>query len=291
MTLPKYNCNRDSCKTCVTQSAPSFSSRTLTRGEHDPVEKCTLNSMLFVLSGELLYNSDEYPGLTLKTGDFILQAIGSKVERLALTRVEYLIFSFNSFPQLCEESYQDILNQSEAPVVYTPLRMNDRMQRFIDEMYSFLEYSRMLCPKYLDLKGQELSFLLFDSYEKPDLQRIFYPISVYTESFHYFVMKNYMKVKSVEEFARLGGYNVNTFRRLFRNVYGQAVYEWILNKKREGILQDLQYSGERINVISSRYGFESMSHFAHFCKDSFGYTPRALRNSLQVTKSPLSTEE
>ena len=24
-------------------------------------------------------------------------------------------------------------------------------------------------------------------------------------------------------------------------------------------------------------GFDSLSHFAHFCKDSFGDTPRALR--------------
>ena len=74
-------------------------------------------------------------------------------------------------------------------------------------------------------------------------------------------MQNYGKVKNVEEFAHLGGYTVTTFRRLFRNLYGVPVYGWILDKKREGILDDLQHT-----------------NFAHFCKASFGDSPRALRS-------------
>ena len=43
------------------------------------------------------------------------------------------------------------------------------------------------------------------------------------------------------------------------------------------ILDDLQHTNMRITEICNRYGFDSLSHFAHFCKDSFGDTPRALR--------------
>ena len=89
--------------------------------------------------------------------------------------------------------------------------------------------------------------------------------------------QNYNTVKNVEEFAHLGGYTTTTFRRLFKNLYGIPVYEWILEKKREGILEDLQRTNMRITEICNRYGFDSLSHFAHFCKDSFGDTPRALR--------------
>ena len=63
-------------------------------------------------------------------------------------------------------------------------------------------------------------------------------------------MQNYDKVKNVEEFAHLGGYTTTTFRRLFKNMYGVPVYEWILDKKREGILNDLQYTKQRISVIA-----------------------------------------
>lgn len=47
-------------------------------------------------------------------------------------------------------------------------------------------------------------------------------------------MQNYDKVKNVEEFAHLGGYTTTTFRRLFKNMYGVPVYEWILDKNARG---------------------------------------------------------
>lgn len=54
-------------------------------------------------------------------------------------------------------------------------------------------------------------------------------------------MQNYEKVKNVEEFVYLGGYIIIIFCCLFKNMYGVFVYEWILSKKREGILEDFQY--------------------------------------------------
>ena len=133
------------------------------------------------------------------------------------------------------------------------------------------------CGKYLDIKRQELVYILTCYYPLRQISTFFYPISTYTESFHYFIMQNYDKVKNVEEFAHLGGYTTTTFRRLFKKICIMfRLYEWILDKKREGILNDLQFTKQRISVISSRYGFDSLSHFAHFCKDSFGDTPRSL---------------
>ena len=44
-----------------------------------------------MIKGELLVNSQEYPGTSLHSGQFILQAIGSKIEILALTEVEYIV--------------------------------------------------------------------------------------------------------------------------------------------------------------------------------------------------------
>ncbi|MCD7900819.1 MAG: AraC family transcriptional regulator [Bacteroides sp.] len=248
------------------------------KGFHSPLEKCTQNCMLFLLKGELLVNSEEYPGTTLRKGQFILQAIGSKLELLALTHVEYLVYRFNEIPQICEEKFQEVLKLSEAPLTYTPLLNIPKLGRVLYDIYDYLNEEQKPCNKYLDLKSQELMYLLLFYYPLPQLNIFFYPISRYTESFHYFVMQNYDKVKNVEDFAHLGGYTTTTFRRLFKNMYGEPVYEWILNKKREGILHDLQYTKERITEISNRYGFDSLSHFAHFCKASFGDSPRALRN-------------
>ncbi len=250
------------------------------KGQHFPAEKFTQNCMLFMLQGELLVNSEEYPGTTLQSRQIILQAIGSKVELLALTEVEYIVYWFTELPVLCEERYKEILERSQAPLTYTPLTAIAALQNQLDFLVAYLKDQPYACGRYLEIKCKELVYILTCYYPLPQISSFFYPISTYTESFQYFVMQNYDKVKNVEEFAHLGGYTTTTFRRLFKNMYGVPVYEWILDKKREGILNDLQYTKQRISVISSRYGFDSLSHFAHFCKDSFGDTPRNLRKRL-----------
>lgn len=265
------------CAQCPKAAQGTFVYRNFPRGQHFPADKCTQNCILFMIKGELLVNSQEYPGTSLRDGQFILQAIGSKIKLLALTEVEYIVYWFNELPQICESYYREILNTSEAPLTYTPLVMNYRLSRFITDLGEYLTEG-ISCGPFIEIKSQELVFLLTCYYPRPQLSNFFYPISTYTESFQYFIMQNYNKVKNVEEFAHLGGYTVTTFRRLFRNMYGVPVYEWILDKKREGILDDLQHTKERITDISTRYGFDSLSHFAHFCKASFGDSPRALRS-------------
>lgn len=264
------------CTGCPNATENILVYRKLSKGEHTPKDKCTQNCMLFMIKGELLINSDEYPGQTLHDKQFILQAIGSKIETLALTDVEYVIYWFNELPVICEERYKEIVEQTEVPLTYTPMVMNNRLYQLVNSMPEFLG-DELPCSKFIELKCKELVYLITNFYPLPQLSAFFYPISTYTESFHYFVMQNYSRVKNVEEFAHLGGYTTTTFRRLFKNFYGIPVYEWILEKKREGILEDLQHTNMRITEISNRYGFDSLSHFAHFCKDSFGDTPRALR--------------
>ncbi len=101
--------------------------------------------------GELLINSEEYPGNTLHEKQFILQAIGSKIEILALTDVEYITFWFNELPLLCEDRYNEIKDQAEAPLTYTPLVMSERIHSLISSMPDFLN-EKSPCSKYIELK-------------------------------------------------------------------------------------------------------------------------------------------
>ncbi|MDE6215520.1 AraC family transcriptional regulator [Bacteroides sp.] len=274
-------CNRNiDCNTCAQKSEGMLVLHHYPKGWHASAKKCTQNCMIFMLRGELLINSNEYPGATLRSKQIILQAIGSKMELLALTEVEYIVYWFNEPPLICEERYKEVLKLSAPPLTYTPLTAIPLLENILSGVACYLKEQPCPCGKYLKIKGYELVHILTCYYPLPQISSFFYPISSYTESFHYFVMKNYDKVKNVEEFAHLGGYTITTFRRLFKNMYGVPVYEWILDKKREGILNDLRHTKQRISVISARYGFDSLSHFAHFCKDSFGDTPRSLRKRL-----------
>ena len=140
--------------------------RNLPKGEHIPKDKCTQNCMLFMIKGELLINSEEHPGITLRERQIVLQAIGSKVEILALTDVEYVVYWFNELPLLCEDRYREMMEQAEAPLTYTPLIMSERLYHLVTSMPEFLAEENP-CSKYIDLKCKELVFLITNFYPLP----------------------------------------------------------------------------------------------------------------------------
>ena len=182
------------CAGCPKATEGILIHRHMLRGQHIPKDKCTQNCMLFIIKGELLVNSDEYPGTTLHDKQFILQAIGSKHEALALTDTEYIVFWFNELPLLCEDRYREIIDQAEAPLAYTPLVMDHRLLNLVTDMAAYLDEPVPPCNKFINLKCQELVYLITNYYPLPQLKSFFHPISSYTESFHYFVMQNYTKV-------------------------------------------------------------------------------------------------
>lgn len=216
MTLNSCCARQIDCALCPQTPQGALIYSQYSKGQHFSAEKCTQNCIIFILKGELLVNSEEYPGTTLQARQCILQAIGSKVELLALTDVEYLTYWFTELPLLCEERYKEILETAHAPLTYTPLVAIPKLERLLDDLTEYFKEQPNACSKYLDIKCQEIIYILTCYYPIQQISTFFYPISTYTESFHYFVMQNYDKVKNVEEFAHLGGYTTTTFRRLFK---------------------------------------------------------------------------
>ena len=126
---------------------------------------------------------------------------------------------------------------------------------------------------------KELAFILSSCYSDYELSTLVHSLAKYTSSFQYFVLGNHTKVKTVEEFAHLGGYTVTTFRRIFNSVFHEPVYEWMMKQRKEGIIYELRYTKATISEICYKYGFESLPHFSNFCKKNFGASPRSIRLS------------
>lgn len=246
------------------------------RGFHVSAHKCEENHILFLLKGEVLVNSQEYAGTTLKADEFILQAVGSQIELLALTDVEYVSFSFNKPELFCEDHYNHIMNDVPPPLIYSPLKIVPALRFFLEGSRTYLSDSK-ICRDMLSLKRKELGFILSYYYNDQELATLIHPLFQYTTSFQYFVLGNHTKVKTVEEFAHLGGYTATTFRRIFTSVFHEPVYEWMLKQRKEAILYELHHTDATISEICFKHGFESLPHFSNFCKKYFGASPRNLR--------------
>ena len=275
------------CQNCPKAVDNAIIHITHTRGYHQPARKCEDNFILFLIKGELLVNSQEYAGTMLKAGEFILQAIGSKYEMLAMTECECIYYRFIQPELFCDFRFNHIMKDVPSPLIYSPLKIIPELKYFLDGSKSYLSESKV-CRDLLSLKRKELAFVLSYYYSDYDLASLVHPLSKYTTTFEYFILQNYKKVKTVEELAQLGGYTVSTLRRIFNNVFHEPVYEWMQARRKEGILDDLHNSNYSISEICYKYGFESLPHFSNFCKKFFGASPRNLRKNEYENKNKLS---
>lgn len=89
---------------------------------------------MFLLKGEALVNSEEYAGVTLHAGEFILQAVGSKYEVLAMTDVECVCYRFSQPESFCEGRFQHIVKDVVPPLEPNIVKYQSDYQILISEI-------------------------------------------------------------------------------------------------------------------------------------------------------------
>lgn len=87
------------------------------RGFHKPAQKCEENIIIFCLKVKFLSIVRNMPVLHC-AGEFILQAIGSKLELLVMEDAECVCYSFNKPEFFCEERYNHIKTQVTPPLIF-----------------------------------------------------------------------------------------------------------------------------------------------------------------------------
>lgn len=265
------------CSSCEEYRAHIFKYRSFPKGMILPRERCSQNILYFLLKGSVKVNSEEYPNTILHDGQFILQPIGSWVEFKILEAAECIIYLFERPTKICGDRYKKGSTIVETTQVSSiVMDMCPPIRYFIEGLRLYLN-DDLRCAGFLQAKRMEMVYLLNCYYTLNELAALYSPIYRYSKSFRYFVMQNYMRAKDVETFAQLGGYSTPTFRRLFKETFGEPAYQWMLKKKCEDIHNDLITTEMSISDISYKYGFESLSNFSHFCRTNFGQSPRSLR--------------
>lgn len=265
------------CASCSEYRKQIFKFRSYPKGMMIPQERCLQNTIYFLLKGTVQVHSEEHPNTIFSDGQFILQPIGSKVEFNVLEATECILYLFERPINICNERFNKGAKIAETACTGSiVMDMSQPMRYFVEGLRMYLN-DDLLCSGFMQAKQTEMVYLLNCYYTLKDLAAFYSPIYRYSKSFRYFVMQNYMKVKDVETFAQLGNYSTPTFRRLFKETFGEPAYQWMLKKKREDIQSDLTTTEMSISEICYKFGFESLSNFSHFCRANFGQSPRGIR--------------
>ncbi|MDL2277764.1 helix-turn-helix transcriptional regulator [Parabacteroides sp. OttesenSCG-928-G07] len=265
------------CASCGFYQRHIFKYRSYPKGVLIPQERCSQNTMYFLLKGEVRVNSEEHPDTYFREGQFILQPVGSRVEFQILESAECIMHLFERPLNVCSERYsKSTALATSGQLSSVVLDICSPLRIFLNSMKEVLD-NDLRCSEFLQAKQTELMYLLNCYYPIKDLAAFYSTIYRYNKSFQYFILQNYQKVRDVESFAQLGGYSVPTFRRLFKEAFDEPAYQWMLKRKCQDIQADLITTDMSVSDICYKYGFESLSNFSHFCRANFGQSPRALR--------------
>lgn len=158
---------------------------------------------------------------------------------------------------------QDSLKSLFMSVFNYMTQINEIPKELVEMKFNELLYNIILNPK-----NQKLTnfFLSLEQVDKTDLNTV--------------MMKNFYSDLSLEEFARLSGRSLSTFKRDFRNYYNQTPGKWLNNKRLEYARTLLENSELNINDICWECGFKNTSHFNRSFKEKYKLPPNQFRKNL-----------
>ena len=122
-----------------------------------------LVSLNLYSKGQILINSEEYAGTIINPGEFVLQAIASKVEILAMTDSEGILYTFDDPKAFCYDRYTYILKNVPPPLISEPLKIKPEIKLFLEGVTSYLNIDK-ICKELLEFKRKELYYLLAHYY-------------------------------------------------------------------------------------------------------------------------------
>ena len=87
----------------------------------------------------------------------------------------------------------------------------------------------------------------------------------------------YNKPLTLEEFAKLSGRSLSSFKRDFRALFQQSPRHWINSRRLEQARMILSSTDTSVSEVCFEVGFENISHFSQLFKKKYGCTPSSVK--------------
>lgn len=236
--------------------------------------------LLCIISGKMKLTTQRIKGELIDKGHIILLPPNTRVEADILQDCYLLVYVISKPIQLCDlcplESLTGSMPETAGHTETSILKFNERTREYFSAFVSCLNEG-LKCYHYLELKSQELMFILRGFYTRPELAVFFKPLISNDMGFSDFILKNYRNVKTVEELAKLSNYSRSGFKAHFRKTFGTSASAWMREKKARDVYHELNSTTKSLQQISKEYNFSSVSHMSIFCKEYFNMPPGKIR--------------
>lgn len=240
------------------------------------------NHLFFVLSGRMDVSCDQFKHIIIHAGELLLLPASSDCSCRMITPVKAVIFAFDTVISLCDRHMLRNLakNMENLPYSLRPFPIKEILEQYLNLLILFLRKG-INCNHFQEEKFKELFIIFRFCYDKKELAELFYPLISCDIDFKSNVLNNYLKASTAKSLAKSMGYTVSDFRNKFFLNFGQPVYQWMQEQKKNKLLFRLKTDDINLSTLAEEYGFSSVSHLNKFCKTQFGMPPSELKEILR----------
>jgi AraC-like DNA-binding protein len=161
------------------------------------------------------------------------------------------------------------------------LKPDSLMKGYFLSLLPYIEENRNMTRKMASIKSNEAIELLLEW--KPELEGLLFDFSdPLRADLEAFMMKHFHYNAPVENFARLSGRSLSTFKREFAETFKTTPAKWLKNKRLTEAFYLIRQKNKKPQDIYIDLGFENLSHFYVSFKQKYGHTPAEIKGKDQL---------
>lgn len=159
-----------------------------------------------------------------------------------------------------------------------PIEVDQSLQSLFYSIFTYMKLGTDIPRNLVEIKFKELLFNLVINPRQRKLLQFFSSLDQPARiTLDEVMSKNFQYDLQLDEFARLCGRSLSSFKREFKSVYRQTPGKWLNDKRLEYACELLLSSDLNINEIGYESGFRNSSHFIKSFKDKYQVTPKQFR--------------
>jgi len=167
----------------------------------------------------------------------------------------------------CEEKYQ-----GEKNIL---LESSEFLKGYFLSLLPYVRQWKEVSKKLASMKVNEAIELLLQLH--PELKSFLFDFSdPYKTDLEEFMLKNFHYNAPVENFAKLSGRSLSSFKRDFATIFNSTPSHWLKNKRLSEAYYLMKQKNKKPQDIYLHLGFENLSHFYTSFKQKYGMTPAAI---------------
>lgn len=227
---------------------------------------------VFLLSGRIKISKGQEE-LTVDGGEmFIIPSSGYNM--IAEEEAELVVFVSDCPTEYCTSMLKGLSdNFSPGKEGIVKMVVHAPLDQFIDLLLVYLR-TGIACGYLFEEKQEELFILMNKCYTRPELAGFLYSLYVRKNTdLKKFIEDHCARAKNARDLAELCGYSVGGFKRVFKELFNEPVYRWMLQRKADCLKERLAEENVNLKFIINEFGFSSPAHFTKFCKQWLGMVP------------------